>query len=653
MCGIVGIFRRGIRPLPGRSALRRMMSSIDHRGPDGGGEFSGDWIQLGAVRLAVVDVKSGDQPVGGCRANISAVYNGELYNHYALRQRLNGGRHAMPSACDSALIPHLYEEFGSSFVEMMRGMFAIALWDDAQRKLILARDRLGIKPLYFAETADYIVFGSEIKAIIASGLIEPEIDFDSLDDLFSLSYPCPPRTMFRGIRELRPAHVLEVRASSEKVVTRRYWQCPFVPAGEHRRFSSREAAEELLSLLKVRVYDHLASDVPVGTYLSGGIDSSTISALCKEVTGDAPTTFSVSFDDKRFDERDDAALVSRFLGSANYSIRYDSAVGNELDRMIWHTELPLQFPLAIPLIGLSGLARSRGFPVVLTGEGADESFGGYDCFRADKMRRVFDRPGLRSIRGGIYKNLYKWHDMPTGTVRRMLDNHGSVAEVSAAFGGIYPPWYDMWTTVGVHRERLLGGNSRRVRPVWEPPRGFQDLLPDDMNRLDPHDAGIAVELATRLPAWILLIGDRASMANGVEARVPFLDHEVVEFVASLSPSMKLNGFKEKAILRSAVKGILPKTTVEKRKRPFFTPIREWFFSPEASEIFDSDLSKDSLVKAGLFDPDLVAAFLSELRVTPDRMLLKNQLEWTLMLVLGAQILHRQFVQERCGVGPRS
>ena len=652
MCGIVGILRRRDRQLPPPSVLRRMMSAIDHRGPDGGGEYLGEWAHLGAVRLAVIDVKSGSQPVEGCRRSIRAVYNGEIYNHHSLRQRLRRGGHLIPSACDSEMIPHLYEDFGSNFLEMIRGMFAFALWDDTERRLLLGRDRLGIKPLYLAETSDFLVFASEVKAIIASGIVDPEIDLDSLDDLFSLSYPCPPRTMFKGIRELPPAHTLEIHAATGRSVMRRYWQCPFPPAGEHRRISTRQASEELLSLLKLRVYDHLISDVPVGTYLSGGLDSSVISSLYREVTGDAPTSFSVSFDIAKYDELDAAREVSSHLGSVNHSVQCDSSMGNDLEKMIWHTELPLQFPLAIPLMNLAGLARSHGFPVVLTGEGADEIFGGYDCFRADKMRRVLDKPGLRSVRADVYKKLYKWHDLPGGTVQKMLKNHERVSEVRSAYGGIYPPWYDMWTTVGLDRGKLLGANGRIARQVWEPPVGFENLIPNDIDRLDPHDAGIALEMVTRLPAWILLIGDRASMARGVEARVPFLDHEVVEYVASLPPSLKLKGFREKAVLRRAAKGILPHRTVVRPKQPFFTPIKEWFFRDEYSDLLEENLSKDALAKTGLFDSDLVASYRRELQTTPDHMLLRHQLEWTLILVLGAQILHRQFVQERCGLGPR-
>lgn len=652
MCGIVGIVRRGQKPLPHPTALRRMMSSIEHRGPDGGGEFLGEWAQLGAVRLAVVDLKSGAQPVSGCGEALRVVHNGEIYNHHSIRQKLSRQRHAISSACDSEVIPHLYEEHGPTFVEMLRGMFAFALWDEHQRKLLLGRDRMGIKPLFLHETPDFLVFASEIKAIIASGLMDPKIDLDSLDDLFTLSYPCPPRTMFAGILELLPAHTLELDGLTGRIQVRRYWQCPFPPAGEHRRIGWRQASEELLSLLRMRVYDHLTADVPVGVYLSGGLDSSVIGAVVRDVTGDSPSTFSVGFEDSKYDELDEAGAVNAHLGCVGHSIRCSSSMGAELEKMIWHTELPLQFPLAIPLMNLAGLARSHGYPVVMTGEGADEIFGGYDCFRADKMRRVLDRPGMRFLRPAVYRQLYKWHELPVGTIPRMLQNLRNEREIRSAFGGMIPPWFDMWTTVGLDRDRLLGIDSRTTRSVWDAPSGFDALIPRDVDRLHPHNAAIALELVTRLPAWILLIGDRASMANGVEARVPFLDHEIVEFVASLPPALKLHGFREKAILRHAAKGILPARTAMRPKRPFFTPIKEWFFGENAADLVEEALSKDAIVGAGLFDADLVAEYRRQLRLVPDNALLRHQLEWTLILILGTQILHRQFVQERCFRGPR-
>lgn len=627
------------------------MASISHRGPDGDGEFLNDWVQLGAVRLAVVDVKSGTQPVGGCHGRVQVVCNGEIYNHHALRQRLVRDGHSLPTACDIETIPHLYEEHGSSFVELLRGMFAIALWDEKARKVLVIRDRLGIKPIYLLETPDYLLFASEMKAILASGLIEPEIDADAIEDLFTLSYPCPPRTLIRGIREFLPASVMEIDCGSGRISQRRYWRCPFPPRGEHPRISWRQAGEELRTRLELSVYSHLMSDVPVGVYLSGGLDSSAIAALYREVTGDAPTTFSISFDLPKFDEAALAARTSSFLGATSHFVRCGTEMAKSLEKMVWQTELPLQFPLALPLMDLAGLARSRGFPVVLTGEGADEIFGGYDAFRAEKMRRLFDRRGLRAIRRGIYSQLYAWHSIPEGTVDQMLENHRRIDDVRRSFGGVVPPWFDMWTAVGLERDQLLVGASRRPRSVWDAPDGFDALLPPDVERMDPHDAGISIELATRLPAWILLIGDRSSMAAGVEARVPFLDHEVVEFVASIPPAMKLHRLREKALLRHAVRRMLPKSIVRRPKRPFFTPIEEWFFK-ERCEPVSNALSPHAIAEAGLCDADLIGRFVRQLRVVPENSLLRHRLEWTLMLVVGVQIFHRQFIKERCAFGPR-
>jgi asparagine synthase (glutamine-hydrolysing) len=623
-----------------------MLNAIQHRGPDGSGEFLSHDVQLGAVRLAIMDPKGGQQPTFGCENRFVVVYNGELYNHDALRPELRAGGHAIRDACDTTLVPHVLEESGEDGATRLRGMFAIAGWDTRARKLLLIRDRLGIKPLYYAETEDYVLFASEIKAILASGLVAPRIDRDSLDDLFSLSYPCPPRTMFAGVRELRPGHLLAVEPGRAVPAPRRYWRVRFPHAGEARRVSFREAAAELRELLVRKTYEHLRADVRVATYLSGGLDSSLISALVREATGDPPSTFSIGFDSAEHDESAFAGELARSLGAPNHTLVCTRDLVSQLPAMIWSTELPLQFPLALPLAALAHAVRGAGFPVVLTGEGADELLGGYDCFRADKMRRVFDRPGLRTLRPNVYRRLYSWHGLPEGTVEMMLANQREPArEVARAFGGVYPPWLDMWTTFayGLDRARLLSPDGRKVRPVLEAPSGFDALAPDDAQRLHPLDASLALELESRLPSWILLIGDRASMAAGVEARVPFLDHEVVDFLATLPPAHKMRGLTEKAVMRETARGLLPEPIRTRQKRPFYTPLRSWFFADGAPEFIHEALSPAALHAAGLFDAELVARYRAEIERVPEQTLRRVQLEWTLMLVLGSQLLHSQFV----------
>jgi asparagine synthase (glutamine-hydrolysing) len=305
------------------------------------------------------------------------------------------------------------------------------------------------------------------------------------------------------------------------------------------------------------------------------------------------------------------------------------------------------------MINLARLARSKGFPVVLSGEGADELMGGYDCFRGDKMRRMLDRPGLRFLRPVVYQQLYKWLKMPEGAVDLMLKNQLNTRDIQRNFGGVVPPWYDVWTSVGIDRQELLGTGGRVVRPVEEAPDGFDDLLPDDLERLHPLDAGILLEQATRLPSWILLINDRASMAEGVESRVPFLDQDVVEFIAKLPPSHKMQGLQEKAVLRRAMQSLMPASLNARKKRPFYTPIKEWFFSDSCPDFVSEALSRDAIRDAGLFDPSLVERYLRELRLAPSNTLMKNRLEWTLVLILQTQIIHRLFVRERCMKSPAS
>lgn len=644
MCGFVGILRLGERPLPEPQLVRRMLATIQHRGPDEAGEYLSNDIQLGVVRLSIIDVKGGHQPVRGCDGEPVCVYNGEIYNHYELRRELQQAGHWLQSESDSAVLPHLYEKFGTELFQRLRGMYALALWDPSQRRLVLARDRLGIKPLYFAETPDYLVFASEIKALLASGLFPRGIDRDALDDVLSLSYPCPPRTLFRNVRELRPAHWLEAHAGRRPAAPRRYWRAPFVPNGEHRKVARRDAEVELRGMLRRKVYDHLMSDVPVATYLSGGLDSSALSALVAEATGDPPATFSIGFASAEHDESAFAGRMAASLGGKHHTIVCDRDTAHCYPETLWHTELPLQFPLALPLGLLSARARAEGYKVVLTGEGADELMGGYDCFRADKMRRLFDRPLLRKLRPAVYRRLYGWHGLPDGTVDLMLANQARSAQVMQRFGGVYPAWFDMWTTLDLDRQRLLGPDGRRARPVDEAPEGFLGLLPEQVGELHPFDAILALELESRLPSWILQIGDRASMASGVEARVPFLDHELVEHVVALSPALKMRGFTEKALLRGAVADLLPREIASRPKRPFYTPLKSWFFSAGAPDYVGEVLGERAVRDAGLFDPEVVARLRRDILRVPDGHLLRVQHEWVLTLILGVQILHALFVQ---------
>lgn len=643
MCGIAGVLRLGERPLPPIETLRRMLGSIRHRGPDEQGEFRDGDILLGAARLSVTDPEGGRQPVSGCSPAVVAVFNGEIYDHAGIARRLRQAGHAIPDRCDTSVLPHLYEEVGDDLPRHLRGMFAIAVWDARARRLLLARDRLGIKPLVYVETPDFLVFASEAKAVLASALVPAEIDRDSLDDLFSLAYPCPPRTMFRGVLELRPGHVLSVSPGRPATGPRRYWRAAFPRRGEHRSGRRRDLEAEFRDRLASTVCDHLPSDGPAGAYLSGGLDSSTIAALYRDASGAPPELLSIGFDDPRFDETACARLMAGALGTELHTIAAGPRTAELLPDMLRALELPLLVPGALAGLLLSAEARSRGLKVVFTGDGADELLGGYDCFRADRLRRAFDRPLVRGLRPHLYRRLYRWFGMPDGAVEFLTAIEARPArEVEAAFGGLYPPWYTTWH-FPIEREALLGAGARTVRPAGTAPPGLAPLVREDAAEMDPLDAALAFELESRLPSWILVISDRSSMAHGVEVRVPFLDHELVDFVASLPPPMKLGLGREKALVRRAMRGRLPEAIRRRTKRPFVVPVREWFFGPGAPEFVEESLSDRAVREAALFAPEVVRSLRARLASAPGGHIDRVRLELTLMLVLSAQLLHRLFV----------
>ena len=644
MCGIVAVLRLGERPLPSPTVLHAMAATLAHRGPDDFGTYTDDDVQLAAVRLAVVDVDGGHQPLTGCGgAGVVGVYNGEAYNHGELRAELTARGHAIADACDSSLVPHLYEEHGAALVERLRGMFALALWDARRRTLLLARDRLGIKPLYYAQTRDFLVVASEVKAILASGLVERAVDRDALDDLFSLGYPCPPRTMFAGVVELRPAHVLVAHARGAVETPRRYWRAPFVARGAHARGGLAELADGLGERLRDAVRTHLVADVPVAAALSGGLDSSTIAALASEVGGRAPETFNIGFEERAFDESRHARAMSRRLGGRAHEVRATASAAALLPEMIWHTELPLMMPGAIGGLLLSERQRAAGVRVALTGDGADELFGGYDVFRAARARRLLDGSPLRFARSSLFALAARLGGQPKGLAAAIERDARASDDIAARFGGVVPPWYDSWQLLDVERAALLSPDGRRVRPASEPPAGFAALVRDDVRALDPLDAELALELETRLPSWILVISDRSAMAHGVEARVPFLDDRVVEYAVALPPSAKMRGLVEKAVLRRAARGLVPRAIRRRRKQGFMTPIAPWFFAAGAPAFVSEALSAAALRDAGLFAPDVVAGLVTALSRAPAHHVARLRLELVLMLVLGTQLLHQLFI----------
>ena len=618
--------------------LEQMGNAIRHRGPDGDGYYVDHGVGLVHRRLSIVDLDRGAQPMSNEDGTIWITYNGEIYNHEEHRPRLEQAGHRFKSRSDTEIILHLYEEHGDSCVDYLNGMFAFAIWDAPRRRLLLARDRMGIKPLYFAMVHDAIIFGSEAKALFASGLLKPELDPCSIDNFFSFTYPLQPRSMFRGVQQVLPAQ--EVVVENSKVSSRRYWQLTFQDTGKVRPVA--EYAEELESILELSVKRQLMSDVPLGAYLSGGIDSNFVVALMKKLGYPDLHTFSIGFDDPTRDETAIFEQSAREFGIVNHRMQVDCTVADAYPDVLWHLEMPFRHPISVPYYHLSRFVRDHGVKVVLTGEGSDELFGGYEAYVADKLRRWVSLLPGNPLRRAAYTALFRKLGRPLDGMDHLCKTHFTSPAYLEKRYGCVPPWYYHWRMLDPFRPDIYGPAMREALRGLDPEAELVTMDKSLMTGLSPLNASLWLESQMRLPNWILVIDDRCSMAHGVEARVPFLDHEVVECAARIPANLKLKGFTEKYILREAGKGLVPQHVIKRRKAAFNTPVGGWFLGDSRPSFVDDALSEGSIRDIGIFDAAGVARARTMLTSSADRSFERMRLEYLVFGILGVQLLATRF-----------
>jgi asparagine synthase (glutamine-hydrolysing) len=596
MCGIAGTLRLGSdRPVT-REEVARMCAVLRHRGPDDEGVHVDGGLGIGMRRLSIIDLATGRQPIGNEDGTVWTVFNGEIYNFRELRRELRGRGHVFTTATDTEVIVHLYEEHGPGFVERLRGMFALAVWDAPRRRLVLARDRLGIKPLYYAETAEGLLFGSELKAVLAGGLGR-DVDRQALHDYLSLGYVPGPRTIFAAARKLPPAHLLVCERG--QVTVRRYWALAYRPAP---RWSDDEAAERLRALLRETVRGHLMSDVPLGVFLSGGVDSSTLVALMREVGGGPIRTFSIGFDEASYDELGVAREVARRFGTEHHELVVRPDAVDLVPALVRAFDEPFADSSAVPVYCVSRLARDH-VKVVLSGEGGDEVFAGYDTYTAGRLAETYRRlPAALSRR------------LLPALVRRLPVSHRRVSLDYKAkrfvAGALRPPadahyaWKEIFSEDA--KAALYAGGAGAFAP---PVRLYRDAFAacgaaEALTRLQHVDQAIY------LPDDILVKADRMTMANSLEGRVPFVDHHVVEFAASLPARLRLRGLAKKYVLKRAMAGALPERVLRGPKRGFNVPIPVWL-AGELRDLVHDVLNDKRVREAGFFDPAAVRALIDE------------------------------------------
>lgn len=595
MCGICGV----VGPIDA-SVLRSMTQTMVHRGPDDEGFHFGDGIGLGARRLSIIDVAGGHQPIINEDGRLVVVLNGEIYNHRELRTRLETQGHRFSTSSDTEVLVHLYEEYGDASVHLLQGMFAYALWDTRRRRLLLARDRLGIKPLYYVEANGSFLFASEVKALLKHPDMETGVDLRALDLYLTFRYVPGPETLFRGVKKLPPGHLL-IRENGRTEI-RRYWDLvlgEFQPA-----VNLEEAVEEFGGLLRDAVRAHLMSDVPIGVLLSGGLDSSAVTALVARATDRPVTTFTVGFDlPGAHNELAEARATARHLHTDHHELVLKPDAAELLPRLVWHLDEPVADPAALPTYLICRFAR-QSVPVVLTGEGGDEMLAGYPRYvwfaRARRLRRALPR----WMREDVLLPLGRL--APVGRrYHRALDN--LLAERDDVARHLH------WVA-GLDPALLPNLLSPEVRAAIRPGRAAELMAP----YLGGADSDgvlqqlMALDMHTWLVDDVLHKMDRMSMAASVEARVPFLDHRLVEFLASLPLRVKLANLGTKTLLKRAMAALLPAATIRRRKHAFQIPLDRWVSGPLAGFVRDVLLDLRARGREW-FDPKGVAALLAPQR----------------------------------------
>jgi asparagine synthase (glutamine-hydrolysing) len=603
MCGIAGILSGPAAAPPRPDELNAMIGTLHHRGPDGNGLYCQGEMGLAHARLSIIDLAGGDQPIHNEDQSVWVVFNGEIFNYIELRAELERAGHRFYTHSDTEVIVHLYEQHGDDFVQHLNGQFAIALWDARAKRLVLARDRTGIRPLFHAKVGGRLMFASEAKALMAVPGLPRRLDPLALAEIFSFWAPVGSRSVFQGVQSLPPGHLMVVQ--NGQTTTRCYWDWDFPTEPVDSPRSAADLADELRELMIDAVRLQLRADVPVGAYLSGGLDSSIITSLIHNFTDTPLRTFSVTFEDDEFDESRHQQELATYLGTQHTQVRCTKAdIAAAFPRALWHAESPILRTAPTPLMMLSGLVREQGYKVVLTGEGADEVFGGYDIFKEARVRRFMARQPDSKWRPQLLKRLYPYlkHSPATsGAFAKSFFSEGIEHLHEPSFAHI-----PRWNTTG-RIAQFLSASMRDAVGGWSRSAAIEATLPPDIRRWQPMARDQYVEAHTLMSGYLLNSqGDRMAMANSIEGRFPFLDHRVIEFANRLPPRYKLMGLTEKYLLKRSMTGLLPESVRTRSKQPYRAPDSASFFqNGKAPEYVEELFSETRIADAGYFEPKAV------------------------------------------------
>jgi asparagine synthase (glutamine-hydrolysing) len=606
-----------------------MIAAQRHRGPDDWGQWLDDTCALGHRRLSIIDLgEAGRNPMSNDAGNLWITYNGEVYNFQQLRNELEGLGYRFRTQTDTEVIVNAYQEWGTDCVRRLRGMFAFAIWDGSRRRLFLARDRVGKKPLFYAESRKNFAFASELQGLLTNPLVAREVNLPAIDAYLSWGYVPAPHTAFRGVFKLPPAHWLTLDVAPEGLTTRveRYWALTYEPKIEADEDDIADALrEKLTEAVRIR----LISDVPLGAFLSGGVDSSIVVGLMAQLMAEPVKTFSIGFEEAEFNELEHARRVAQRWGTDHHEFVVKPDALEMLPLLVRHYGEPYADSSAIPTFYLSKMTRS-GVTVALNGDGGDESFAGYERYLGNRLAET-----VRGMPGGSLAARALTSVLPDS-----VDPRNRLRQAKRFLSVAARPMADRYAHwVGYFREedkaalycRDFSAELNGSRPVE-----WIESLFGEVRGLDPVDSAMAVDVQSYLPYDLLVKVDVTSMANSLEARSPFLDHEVMEFAARLPSNMKLRGAQSKYILKRAFRDVLPRENAHHRKMGFGVPVGEWFRGP-LRELLEDALISEQAVKRNYFEPGVVRRFVD------DHLNRRSDHSFALWSLLMLELWHREFV----------
>lgn len=646
MCAIAGILNRQDAPPPSEQLMRKMLALLRHRGPDQFGIYLNDEVALGNARLSIIDLSGGQQPISNETEDVWIVFNGEIFNYVELRAELEAKGHRFATHCDTEVIVHLYEDLGPDCLAKLNGDFAIAIWDERDKSLFLGRDRVGVRPLFYSNDGPVLRFASEIKSLLVDRADAVELDPAGVAQVFQYWSTLSPRTCFDGVFEVPAGHYL--LAKDGEIEVKPYWTVSFSETESDKARPLEDWIEELRHILTDSTRIRLRADVPVGAYLSGGLDSSTIAAIVRDLGVSRLETFSIAFNDQNFDESQFQRSMADFLGTHhNVVTASHEDIGHIFPEVAWHMETPVLRTAPAPMFMLAKLVRQSKFKVVLTGEGADEFLAGYDIFKEAKIRRFWSRQPFSKLRPQLLNKLYA--DIgglaATGT-----------SNLAAFFG------HQLTETDRPEYSHLIRWrNNRRTC------RFFSAERRADLTRTDNLGAGVAfppgfanwdplhkaqfLEISVFLSQYLLSSqGDRMGMAQSVEGRFPFLDVRFLEFSNRVPTKWKINRLTEKYLLRQMAKSFLPESISTRGKRPYRAPIHKSFYNSRTPDYLAEILSPTALKESGIFDSGAVQLLLQKLQ---RGQAIGETDDMAFVGIVSTQLIHQQFVRSFPRVAPLS